>query len=161
MERLFSPCTRLYDILENRRPEELRGHHKLYRELNLDVSTEELLSAERALTYADLYAMLGNGDTTAWLTPHAAVVRVDRRSLVYFYHVHLDYRFDFKVDGQLISASARSLEALSEIFDVVRGLLLANAREVYELEFRSAGLSAGKVFSTLLALRLWRSGASI
>jgi hypothetical protein len=27
-------------------------------ELDLDVSTEELLSAERAFTYADLYAML-------------------------------------------------------------------------------------------------------
>jgi hypothetical protein len=52
MERLFSPCTRLRDTLEL---------EEFFEELNLDVSTEELLSAERAFTYADLYAMLGNG----------------------------------------------------------------------------------------------------
>jgi hypothetical protein len=42
-------------------------------ELNLDESTEEHLSSERAFTYADLYAMLGNKVTVAWLTPYAAV----------------------------------------------------------------------------------------
>jgi hypothetical protein len=74
MEHLFSPCTRLRDALEsqgdNDPPEGLQ-------ELNLDVSTEDLLSAERAFTFADLYAMLGNEDTVAWLTPHAAIMRAD------------------------------------------------------------------------------------
>jgi hypothetical protein len=49
MSPLFSPCTRLRDLLEqdNGRPdEEARELH----EHNLDVSTEELLSAERAFT---------------------------------------------------------------------------------------------------------------
>jgi DNA/RNA endonuclease YhcR with UshA esterase domain len=36
--------------------EEVRG----LQEVNLNESTEEFWSAERALTYADLYAMLGN-----------------------------------------------------------------------------------------------------
>jgi hypothetical protein len=77
MERLFSPCTRLRDILES------QGHlgpPETLQELNLDVSTAELLSAESAFTYADfLYAMLGNRNMMAWLTPHAAVVRADGR----------------------------------------------------------------------------------
>jgi hypothetical protein len=71
MERLFSPCTRLHDILES------QGHLQPLEnanELNLDVSTEELLDAERAFTYADLYAMLGNRDVVAWLTPNAALM---------------------------------------------------------------------------------------
>jgi hypothetical protein len=57
------------------RLEGFRGDPELLQEVNLDVSTEELLSAERAFTYADLYAMLGKRDTIAWLTPHAAVAR--------------------------------------------------------------------------------------
>jgi hypothetical protein len=64
MERLFSLCTRTRDIIERQgRLERLRGRiHNLalVQELNLDVSTEELLSAERAFTYTDLYVMLGN-----------------------------------------------------------------------------------------------------
>jgi hypothetical protein len=76
MEHLFSPCTRFHDQLESTgRLEELRGLHPTLQELKLDVSTEELLSAERAFTYGDLHAMLGNEDTVAWLTPDAAVVR--------------------------------------------------------------------------------------
>jgi hypothetical protein len=61
MERLFSPCTRYHDSQD-------RLGDCNY-QLKLDVSTEELLSAERAFTYADVYAMLGNEDTVAWLTP--------------------------------------------------------------------------------------------
>jgi hypothetical protein len=67
MERLFSPCQGRLDEFRSRCTERLR-------ELNLDVSTEMLLGAERAFTYADLYTMLGNGSTAAWLTPHAAVI---------------------------------------------------------------------------------------
>ena len=49
----------------------------MLRELNLDVSTDEFLSAERAFTYADFYAMVANKNAVVWLTPHAAVVRAD------------------------------------------------------------------------------------
>jgi hypothetical protein len=79
MDHLFSPCTRLHDILESQFSVEVLRYNRAERlqELNLNVSTEELLSAERAFTYADLYAMLGNQNTFAWLTPHAAVVPVD------------------------------------------------------------------------------------
>jgi hypothetical protein len=77
MEGLFSPCNRLHDILERKgRPLHFNGTPLFLRELNLDVSTEELLSAERAFTYADVYAMLGNEYTVAWLPPHASFVRV-------------------------------------------------------------------------------------
>ncbi len=73
MEHLFSPCTRLSDLLESRGRE---GHREWLQELNLDVSTESFLSAERAFTYADLHALLGKEDkVVAWLTPHAAVAR--------------------------------------------------------------------------------------
>jgi hypothetical protein len=55
MESLFSPCTRLYDILESQgRLRIFEGRHEIFQELNLDVPTEELLSTERAFTYADL-----------------------------------------------------------------------------------------------------------
>ena len=53
------------------------GLRKMLRELNLDVSTDEFLSAERAFTYADFYAMVANKNAVVWLTPHAAVVRAD------------------------------------------------------------------------------------
>jgi hypothetical protein len=70
MEGLFSPCTRYRDILESQgRLEELRGPRRTFQELDLNVSTEELIIPQRAFTYADLYAMLGNEDTIAWLTP--------------------------------------------------------------------------------------------
>jgi hypothetical protein len=71
MERLFSPCTRYRPIVQSQGrvgPDLL-----VVQELNLDVSTEELLSAERAFTYADLYAMLRSLKGVVWLTSHAAV----------------------------------------------------------------------------------------
>jgi hypothetical protein len=69
MERLFSPCNRLHDLLEIQgRPLQIDCRPYLFRELNLDVSTEELFSAEKAFTYADLDAVLGNKYTVAWLT---------------------------------------------------------------------------------------------
>ena len=76
MERLFSPCTRLRDRFRNEGlgpPDELQ-------ELNLDVSTEEFLSEDRAFTFADLFAMLrGNRDVVAWMTPHAIIARRYKR----------------------------------------------------------------------------------
>jgi hypothetical protein len=122
MDRLFSPCARYRDFFESRGgfviAERLRRHPELLQELNLDVSTEELLSAEREFTYADLYAMLGNQKMVLWLTPHTAVVR----SNVMDIHTYFN-RLSFMVDGQHISAVARSSEALSEIVDVVLRLL--------------------------------------
>jgi hypothetical protein len=61
MESLFSPCTRLYAMLESQgRLESVRGRPEDLQEINLDVSIEALLSAETGFTYADLYAMLEN-----------------------------------------------------------------------------------------------------
>jgi hypothetical protein len=79
MERLFSPCTRLHDLIMNRDDIDQRASDALLpcKELNLIVSTEAFLSAERAFTYADLYAMFEmfeNEDMVAWLTPNTAIV---------------------------------------------------------------------------------------
>jgi hypothetical protein len=129
MEHLFSPCTRLYDIFESQG--DLEGLRYLYpnivRELNLDVSTQELLNAERAFTYVDVYAMLGNGETVVWLTPHASVVRTNNGGglLRPGYLDDEDFMFRVNVDGKDIHALSQSSEAYSEILDVVRRLLLA------------------------------------
>jgi hypothetical protein len=64
MERLFSPCTRHRDALLR----EGVPSRPLLQELNLDVSLEELLSAERAFTYADLYAIFENEKTVITLS---------------------------------------------------------------------------------------------
>jgi hypothetical protein len=106
MERLFSPCT----------PE-------LLLELNLDVSPEEILNAERAFTYANLHAMFGIRNIVAWLTPHAAVVR-GVESVVHASNC-LDglCGFCFKADGKDIVVVARSAEYLLEICNVVLRLL--------------------------------------
>jgi hypothetical protein len=107
-------------------------------ELNLDVSTEELLSAERAFTYADLYAMLESEDTVAWFTPHAAVASTGSGALICSFGLRGDFRrFSFNVDCQNISALARSSAALSGNVDVLRHLLVANASEVYEIAFNA------------------------
>jgi hypothetical protein len=83
---LFSPRTRLNDLLESKvqfddsEDEELRQDFENVKELKLAVSTQELRSAEterRGFAYADMYAMLGNGDTIAWFTPSVYIVRAD------------------------------------------------------------------------------------
>jgi hypothetical protein len=119
MERLFSPCTRY------RRLGEFEGDEFL-QALNLDVSTEEFLSAERALTYADLYAMLGNGETVAWLTPHAAVARADGTVEHFWRELGGSCRFYFSADGEGIVALALSRQHLLEIYDVVLRLLASS-----------------------------------
>jgi hypothetical protein len=152
MEPLLSPCApRLLVLLTEHQDRyedfEENGVFELLQELNLDVSTEEFLSAERGFTYSDLYAMLGNEDTVAWLTPRAAVMREGAISDRVEYALGLEElddescHFSFKADGKDMFALARSSEALSEMFDVVRRLLLANASEVYKLELRSVDLS--------------------
>jgi hypothetical protein len=127
MQHLFLPCTRYRDLVESRGrvpPERLRE----LRELNLNVSTEELLSAERAFTYTDLYAMLENGDTIAWLTPHAAILTTDGMLAGFWMRLNNSCRFRISTDdGKYIFALARSFEALSEIVDVVLRLLAVSA----------------------------------
>jgi hypothetical protein len=123
MERLFSPCTRLHDIYDL-----LVFSPGRLQELNLDASIEELLSAESAFTYADLYAMLGNSETTVWLTPHGAVAR--ERGMVHrsWVKLHYTYRFSFNTnEEQNMVAWARHPESLLEICDVVLRLLAASA----------------------------------
>jgi hypothetical protein len=72
MELLFSPSTRHRDLEESQGLIPIGG----LLELNLDVSTDEFLSAERGFSYTDVYAMLGNViGTVAWLTPDAFVGR--------------------------------------------------------------------------------------
>jgi hypothetical protein len=123
MDRLFSPCTRLCDQLaiRGRRP------HPEVRELNLEIATEEFLRAERAFTYDDLYATLGNRDTVAWLTPHAATVRADGLAVDAWKQQDESCRFRFNADDKVIVAYARSTEHLLEIADVFFRLLAVSA----------------------------------
>jgi hypothetical protein len=124
MEHLFSPCTRLYDLYENRGDlEDLEEDFDNVKELNLDVSPQELLSAERGFTYAHLYAMLENEDTLVWLTPHATIVRSDGRAETYVNILTEDCYFGFNVDDNEIIVVARSREHLFEICDVILRLV--------------------------------------
>jgi hypothetical protein len=107
-------------------------------EVNLDESTDELLSAERAFTYADLYAMLGNGDTIAWLTPHAAVLGDGGSAMICTRFVDADYSFKCDADGETIWAVAGSTEELSEICDVLLRLLAASAIHSVDLYSHSS-----------------------
>jgi hypothetical protein len=97
MERLFSPCTRYRD--SHAGLEEFRGDPELLQGLKLDVSTDDFLSAKRAFTYADLYDMLGNGDTVLWLTPHASIVRSNLRGALCSSHLQGDHKFSFNITG--------------------------------------------------------------
>jgi hypothetical protein len=127
MERLFSSCTRYRDRLDGY--QEIKGHPDGLREINLDVSTEEFLSVERAFTFADLYAMLGNRNTLAWLTPHSAVMRRGWMASVFSFtefFVGDDYRFSCNIDDNHITAVASTSEELLVICDVVFRLLAAS-----------------------------------
>jgi hypothetical protein len=136
MDRLFSPCTRLYDLLESQgRLERFRDHHKDLQELNLDASTEGLLSAERAYTYADLYAMLGNENALVWLTPHAAVMPKGGKGIHAWMLLDGSCRSCFKADGKEIWVFARSPEHLSEICDMLLRILAASVVHSVLLEF--------------------------
>jgi hypothetical protein len=147
MERLFSPCTRYRDILAT------QGRLGLPEELNLDTSTEELLRAERTFTYADLYAMLGNADTVAWLTPHASVARSGGRGEYFWSQLDESCRFYFLADGRQLGALARSPEYLLEICNVIFRLLAASVVHSVILHTIQIGDLLLVYGSTLL---LWR-----
>jgi hypothetical protein len=136
MERLFSPCTRYRDILAT---QGRRGPPGWWHELNLDVSTEAFLSAERAFTYADLYAMLGNEYTVAWLTPHASVARSGGTGRYFWSQLDESCRFYFSADGKQLVALAHSPEYLLEICDVIFRLLAASVVHSVILEGRGDG----------------------
>jgi hypothetical protein len=144
MERLFSPCTRYRYIAES---QGFRDHPEDLQELNLDVSTEAFLSAKRAFTYANLYAMLGNRNTVLWLTPHAAVARTGGR-WVNFWGDFVDdsFRYCFTVDGgEEIIVNAFSPEHQLEICDVVVRLLAASA--VHSVVLRKWGSRGGALIN--------------
>jgi hypothetical protein len=82
--------------------ERFRGRPEAWQELSLDVSTEELFSTERAFSYTDLYAMLGNENAVLWLTPRAAVMPVDGRGVHAWMLLDGSCRFLFKADGKEI-----------------------------------------------------------
>jgi hypothetical protein len=151
MEHLFSPCTRLWDLFEG------QDHLNLpagIQELNLDVSTDELLSAEMALTYADLFSMLGNRNTNAWLTPHAAVAAREDYGATYSWE-QLDGSccIHFDADGKEINLFARSPQHLLEICNVVLRLLAASVvRSVilHKLGSRDGTLSNAPILAHLM-----------
>jgi hypothetical protein len=123
MERLLSPSTRYRDIVESLgRLEAYRSHPRGFQELNLDISTEEFLSAETAFTYTDLYTVLRNVDTVVWLTPHAAVMRESGMTFSLGLRVGLS-RFYIFAEGKNIVAWSRSRAAQLEICDIVLRLL--------------------------------------
>jgi hypothetical protein len=146
MEPLFSPYTRYRDSQVGL--EKSRGDPKLLQDLILDVSTEELLSADRAFTCADLYAItLGNGDTVLWFTPDAFIMPTIGRGRLFPSRLQNDYKFSFNINGKSTVALARSSSALLDIVDVVCRLLVANVGEVYHLELRNLGESKEVFFS--------------
>jgi hypothetical protein len=120
MERLFSPCIRLRHRLES---QGRRGSPELSLELNLDVSPEELLSAEMAFTYANLYAMFGIQDMVAWLTPHAAVVRGGESVVHVLNYFERTCGFCCTADCKNVVVLGCSYEHVLEISDVVLRLL--------------------------------------
>jgi hypothetical protein len=74
-----------------------------------------------------MYAMLGNGETVAWLTPHAAVARGSKRMLDCWEQLNNSCRFRISTDnGNDMYALARSPEHLLEICDVLLRLLAAS-----------------------------------
>jgi hypothetical protein len=111
MERLFSPCNRLHALIESQDNfvALVRDDLRFTEELNLNVSSEDFLSTERAFTYVDLYGMLTNEYTVAWLTPHAMVALDGFRS-GYNWEILTESacRFCFSVDGKDIMAFALS-----------------------------------------------------
>jgi hypothetical protein len=130
MEHLFTPCTRLFDLMEsqgNLTEQNWVGFDEPLQELNLDVAAQDFRSAERGFTYADLYAMVGSGDTIAWLTPHAAVMCQCGKAELYGNHLADGaHQYLFTADGKEVVAVAHSFEDLLEICAVVLRLLVAS-----------------------------------
>jgi hypothetical protein len=71
-----------------------------------------------------LHAMLESGDTVAWLTPHAVLVRKGGQARsAWAQQRDVSCSFGFNADGKDVIAFARSTEHLLEICDIVVRLL--------------------------------------
>jgi hypothetical protein len=116
------------------RLESFRGEPELLQELSMDVSTEELLSAERAFTYDDLYAMVDTESKAVWLTPHAVVMPDLGIGIHPWTLMDGSCRSLFKIDGKALYVLALSPEALSEICDVVLRILAASVVHAVHLD---------------------------
>lgn len=93
----------MHEMLEGQTQRRLgggfRGPRGELREVDLDVSTADLLSAETAFTYVTLFAMLGNECLVIWLTPHAAVMSANGRGVSSSMLLDGSCRFYFSADG--------------------------------------------------------------
>jgi hypothetical protein len=138
MENLFWPCNRLLALLgiplEILELEDIRDHFELVRELNLDVSAQDFLSAERGFTYVDLHTILEDGDTMVWFTPSAALFRENGRAHGFALNMGFGCSFHFSADGKDVIVTTRSREALSEICDAVLRLLAVSAVHQVDLQ---------------------------
>jgi hypothetical protein len=153
---MFSPCTRLFDILnyeeDGEDDAECVDGDDVLQELNLDGSAAgEFLSAETAFTYADLYDTIGNGETVVWFTHLTSVVRTNSRAEQEWMQLHDSRRFCFDADGKEISALACSPEHLLEICDVVLRLLSASVVHSVTLNKNKYGHDAELMNSPALA----------
>jgi hypothetical protein len=91
---------------------EYNGHLlETTRELSMDVSTEELLSGERAFKYADLYALLGKelygGVTLAWVTQPAVIMLANGRRLLSSFDMLSECTFSLIVMSKCCKQVAR------------------------------------------------------
>jgi hypothetical protein len=79
--------------------------------------------------------LLGNGNTVAWLTPYAAVVREHGQAVNGCEQMDEAYYFSFNADGKDIVAVARSPEYLLEIRDIVVRLLAVSVAQSVRLSY--------------------------
>jgi hypothetical protein len=59
--------------------------------------SKSFLALKGAFTYADLYAVLENGDKVLWFTPGAAIMPTIGRGGLFSSRLQSDYKFSFNV----------------------------------------------------------------
>ena len=64
------------------------------------------------------------------LTPHAAVIRERGIPREYWERLQEDTSFYFRADGETVIALARSTEALAQINNIIRQLVLTDVSEL-------------------------------
>jgi hypothetical protein len=130
MEHLFSPCTRLHDLIENQgnMDEEMRDDLQYIEERQLNVSTQKFRSADNRFTYADLHTMFGDSAETImlWFTPSAAVFRDSAIVNMFSAFVGNEYSCRCRVDCSDITVVGTSRQALLETCDTVLRLVAAS-----------------------------------
>jgi hypothetical protein len=98
-----------------------------------------------AFTYANLYAMIGNKDTIAWLTPHAAIIRKRGTAVRHWNQLDESCGLCFSADGQEMVALALSPEHLLEICDIVLRLLAVSV--VHEVDIDNSWSADGALIT--------------